>query len=165
MTVSLIVAMSANRCIGREGTIPWRQSADMARFKQLTLGNTVVMGRKTWESLPGIFRPLPGRTNIVLSRSELFVAKGALVCDSLESALSGITEGTEVFVIGGAQIFHQAMVVATRIFLTLVHAQVEGDTYFPVLPENQWAVSSEEGPFPAGLKDEYPYSFIEYGRK
>ncbi len=141
MRVSLIVAMSQNRVIGKDNAIPWRISADMKHFKKTTMGKVIVMGRKTFESLG---KPLPGRFNIVLSRDESYGPDGVEVfrdfADVVASDFSAHPEvkDDEVMVIGGAEIYRLALPCATRIYLTEVHGTVEGDTYFPDWDRDSW---------------------------
>nr|AIA17765.1 Dihydrofolate reductase [uncultured bacterium] len=140
MTVVLIAAISSNGVIGNKGKLPWHLPVDMEHFKQLTIPHPVVMGRKTYESIPAKFRPLPERPNIVVTRNPAFTAdKGVLVTHSVELAidLAQRTEDT-VFVIGGGEIYQQALPLATHIYLTRVETIVEGDTYFPNFPLLQW---------------------------
>lgn len=136
MTVSIIVAMSENRVIGNEGRIPWHIPEDTRWFKEKTLGHTVIMGRKTFES---IGRPLPGRKNIIISRKPDYTAKGAEVFHSLEQALESTGEpDDELFIIGGEKIYRQALGATDRIYLTLINRRYEGDTTFPQLPEREF---------------------------
>ena len=131
---AIIAAMGKNRELGLRGKLPWRIPDDMQRFKTLTMGNSVIMGRKTWESIPEKFRPLPGRTNIVITRQTNYEAKGALVTDSLESARAAAAraEGAdEIFVIGGGEIYREALPFTDRFYLTLVDDAAEADTFFP----------------------------------
>jgi dihydrofolate reductase len=149
VTVSVIWAQSANGVIGRDGTLPWHLPEDMARFRALTTGATVVMGRATWESLPHRFRPLPDRRNVVVSRDPAYGADGATVVTSLEDAVRG--EG-EVWVIGGGQVYRAALPVADRLFVTDVDLEVDGDVRAPELdagwrevsvdPADGWHTSS-----------------------
>lgn len=145
--VSLIVAMSEkDRIIGLEGQLPWKLSADLTRFKEITTGNTVLMGRKTWESIPEKFRPLPNRKNVVLSRQSDYLTKvpdGVGVSSSLHEALhtfellkktSIAKEWGELFIIGGESVFEEGIKRADRIYLTLVDYHEDGDTFFPVDP-------------------------------
>lgn len=156
MKVSLIVAMAANGVIGRGNRLPWKLPADLARFKRLTMGHPIIMGRKTYESLG---KPLPGRTNIVVSRQPDFHAEGCLVAHSLEEALARSKGDEEVFVIGGAQLFEQALKVATRMYLTEIHEAFPGDVHFPPLDRSQWhEVSREETP--ADAERPFAYSFV-----
>jgi len=159
MRLSLIVAVAENGVIGRHGDLPWRLSADLRRFKALTMGHALIMGRRTWES---IGRPLPGRRIFVLSRNpEYRIDAGDVeVCHSLDE-LSTILEG-EVFVAGGAEIYRLAATTASRIHLTRVHAFVEGDTFFPD-PGPAWELVSMEF-HEADEKNEWPFSFLEYRR-
>lgn len=131
MSVTLIWAEAADRVIGMDRALPWHLPEDMRRFKELTMGSTVVMGRGTWESLPAKFRPLPGRRNIVVTRQASYDAPGAEVVSSLEAALE--LAGDDVWIAGGASIYEQALPFADRVVRTRVHLQVEGDTYAPVL--------------------------------
>jgi dihydrofolate reductase len=155
MRISLIVAMSENRVIGREGVLPWRLSADLRRFKRLTMGHTIVMGRKTFES---IGRLLPGRTSIVVTRQANYDGRGALVARDLDEAIGLVADGDEAFIIGGAEIYRQALPRVERIYLTLVHANVEGDTFFPELQQDQWHLVETER-HAADEKNEYDYNF------
>lgn len=160
MTLALIVAMSENRVIGREGRLPWRLSADLRRFKRLTLGHHLIMGRKTFES---IGRVLPGRTSIVISRRAGYAIPEAAVASSLEAALQWAQGDPEVFVIGGGELYRLALPHAERIYLTLVHAQVEGDTLFPKLRPDDWRVV-EATRFPRDGQNEFDHSFLIYER-
>jgi dihydrofolate reductase len=161
MRLSLIVAMSENRVIGREGQLPWRLSADLRRFKQLTMGHHLIMGRKTWES---IGRPLPGRTSLVISRNPEYRAEGAVVLPDLPHAMDAASGDDEVFVIGGGQIYRQALPQADRVYLTLIHASIAGDTHFPELEPETWCLAEEPSRHPDDHKNEYPYSFLVYQR-
>jgi len=130
-SLTLIVAYSTNRAIGRDNALPWKLPGDLAHFKRSTLGHPIIMGRKTWDSLG---RPLPGRANIVVSRNPAFEAAGATVVPTLEAAIAACGDSAEAFVIGGAQIYTQALALASRVLATEVHAEVEGDAFFPLLP-------------------------------
>lgn len=153
MTVGLIWAQSADGVIGCEGRLPWHLPEDLARFRSVTLGSTVVMGRRTWESLPEAFRPLPGRTNVVLTRRPEWGARGALVARSLVEALDLAREkaGEDVWVIGGASVLQEALGHADRLEVTELADSFEGDVLAPVLgpgwrpaqhhPEGYWLVS------------------------
>lgn len=131
MTVSLIWAEAADRVIGRDGTIPWRLPEEQQMFKRLTMGATVVMGRGTWESLPASVRPLPGRRNIVVSRQPSYDAPGAEVMSSIEDALDD--SAGDVWVIGGAAVYEEAMARADQVVRTRVHLDVDGETRAPEL--------------------------------
>jgi dihydrofolate reductase len=160
MIVSLIAAMAENRVIGRGGQLPWRLPDDQKRFKRLTVDHTVIMGRKTFEE---IRQPLANRRNVVISRNPAFHPHGATVVPSLREALAlGATE-KEVFVIGGAEIYALALPRADRLYLTVVHAEVEGDTWFPPFDEAAWVLESEET-HPADEKHAYPFTYRTYRR-
>lgn len=162
-TICLIYARAANGTIGRDNAIPWHLPADMARFRQLTHGCPVVMGRKTWQSLPPRFRPLPGRTNIVVSRNAALdtplQAAGALRADSVPAALAlAAQHGDTIWVIGGAQIYAQALPLADRIEATVIHHPFEGDALAPE-PGPQWIQTARED----HTSDQgWDYSFIRY---
>ena len=143
MLISIIAAMGRNRAIGYKNTLPWRLPADLQRFKQLTLGHHILMGRKTFES---IGRPLPGRTSIIITRQKDFQAEGCLMAHSLDEAidLAKSRGEQEAFIIGGAEIYAQALPVADRMFLTLVDAEPEADAFFPECDENLWEKVGEE---------------------
>ena len=161
MTVSIIVAVSDNNVIGRDNRIPWRQSSDLKRLKRLTMGHHFLMGRKTFESLDG---PLPGRSIIVISRDANYRADGARVAPSLERAIEMAQADDEIFVGGGSQIFAQALHRADRMYLTRVHAEVEGDTFFPEFDDvTEWKLVDSEH-CDADEKNQYPYSFLTYER-
>jgi dihydrofolate reductase len=155
MTVSLIGAMARNRVIGRNNALPWHLPSDLRRFKALTLGHAVVMGRKTFEA---IGRPLPGRQNIVISRQPSFSAAGVEVARSLPEALER-ARGEDVFVIGGGEIFEQAIPLADRVYLTVVDDEVEGDVWFPELDGEAWRVTHDE-PHPADERHAHAYRFL-----
>jgi len=167
MKVALIWAMSRNGVIGRNNALPWHLSEDLRYFKRVTFGKPVIMGRKTWES---IGRPLPGRANIVITRDEAFQAEGVKVVNSLEQALSvaqsiALLDGVdEAMVIGGAEIYALALPVAQRLYLTQVHAEVEGDAWFPALDLSGWQEVGRED-FAAEGPNLYDYSFIVYDKK
>ncbi len=141
--IVIIAAVARNRVIGRDNQLLWNIPEDMAHFKALTAGHTVVMGRKTWESLPPRFRPLPGRRNIVISRQADYEAPGAEVANSLEVALKLASTAATVFVIGGEQIYSQALAVADRLEITEVDLEPEGDTWFPEIAAVDWEKTGE----------------------
>ena len=161
MTVSLIAAMADNRVIGRDGALPWRLPRDMRRFKSLTTGHTVVMGRKTFDTLPG---PLPNRRNVVLSRDAGFGRPGIEVARDLASALRAADPGTEVFVAGGGDVYRAALPLADRIHLTVVHASVEGDTTFPAFAMEEWRLV-EDVRFEPDERHAFGHSFRRYERR
>ena len=162
------VARGANGVIGRGGALPWRLKSDLALFKALTFGKPVIMGRKTWDSLPR--KPLPGRANIVLSRDGSFEPKGALVCEGLSEAISIAREHaeddgeTEFCVIGGAALFAAALPRARRIYLTEVDASPDGDTLFPAFDEADWTEVRREA-HPAGPDDDHAFIFRQLERR
>jgi dihydrofolate reductase len=141
--IAVVVAYSANRVIGRDGGLPWHLPSDMKHFRELTTGGTVVMGRKTYESIPERFRPLPGRRNVVLSASRAALA-GAEVHASLDAALAAA--GDPCFVIGGGETYAEALPRASRVYATEVDGDVAGDTFFPALPAAEWACVSAAEP-------------------
>jgi len=141
--VVIIAAVAKNRVIGKDNQLIWNIPEDMAHFKALTAGHTVVMGRKTWESLPPRFRPLPGRRNIVISRQADYVAPGAELADSLENALKLASTAEIAFVIGGEQIYAQAMALADRLEITEVDLEPEGDAWFPEISTINWKKTSK----------------------
>lgn len=156
------IARDRNGVIGRDGALPWRLKSDMAIFRAVTMGKPVIMGRKTWESLPR--KPLPGRTNIVLTRDGSFEPNGAVVCDNFSEAMSiareqAAEDGVDEFcVIGGASLFELALARAQRIYLTDVDAEVAGDVKLPPIDESRWREVRSES-HPAGEGDEHPFRF------
>lgn len=142
--IAFVVAVARNGVIGAKGDLPWRISSDLKRFKQITMGKPVIMGRKTWESLPK--RPLAGRVNIVITRDRAYEASGAFVVADVEEALTAARQGTadEICVIGGSEIFRQFLALADRLYLTEVDLAPEGDAVFPPLDFSQWAETSRE---------------------
>lgn len=156
MTLSVICAVAANGVIGRDNRLPWRLPADLKRFKALTRGHAIIMGRKTHESLG---RPLPGRTNIVITRQPGYRAEGCRVAGSLEQALALATDDSEVFVIGGAMLYAQALPQANRIYLTRVHQEIPGDTRMPAWDEAAWRETAREDHEPDAANP-YRYSFM-----
>jgi len=159
LILSLIVAVADNGVIGHNGDLPWRIPGDMKFFKATTMGKPIVMGRKTWESLG---RALPGRENIVVTRSAGFDAPGASVVESLDAALAQVPDADEVMVIGGAEIYALALPHVARIYLTQVHAAPDGDTHFPDLQAADWRELAREDHAPEG--DTPGYSFVTLER-
>ena len=141
--IVIIAAVAKNRAIGKDNQLLWNIPQDMAHFKALTAGHTVVMGRKTWESLPPRFRPLPGRRNIVIRRQADYAAPGAELADSLENALKLASTAGAVFIIGGEQIYRQAMAVADRLEITEVDLAPEADAWFPEIAAVDWEKTAE----------------------
>jgi dihydrofolate reductase len=160
--LALIVAMTRRGVIGRGGTLPWRLSADLKRFKALTMGHTIIMGRKTWDSLG---RPLPGRTSWVLTRRADFeLPPEVFVSHNLaEAVYKAAKDDDEVFVIGGGEIFAQALGRADRLYVTWVEADVEGDSYFPPWDPAEWRLI-ESQPHSADAKNQYDTTFCIYDR-
>ena len=160
MKISIIVAMDSNGVIGRENELPWHLPADLQHFKHTTMGKPILMGRKTWES---IGRPLPGRTNIVITRDSDYQADGCVVVNSIDAALAAAGEQDEVMVIGGAEFYRQVLPCADTLYLTRIHADLEGDTWFPELDESEWREVERSDCEPDG-KNPYRYSFIRLDR-
>ena len=151
--ISLILARADNGVIGANGALPWRLSGDMRRFKALTMGKPCIMGRKTWDSLPK--KPLPGRSNIVVTRDADFAAEGAMAAHSFDEALAVARKENpgEIMVIGGAQIYAAALPLAERVYLTEVHVAAEGDTFFAPFAVGVWhEIAREEHVTPEGLR-------------
>lgn len=166
--LAIIVAVAENGVIGRENDLPWRIPGDMKYFKQVTMGKPIIMGRKTWES---IGRPLPGRRNIVITRNASFHAEGADVVPSLEEAvalagnLAAAAGVDEAIVIGGAEIYRAALPLAGRLYITEVHASVEGDAVLPAVDWGQWRETSREFHAAGAAPDDIGYSFVCYERE
>jgi dihydrofolate reductase len=156
--LAVIVAYAANRVIGRDNALPWKLPADLAHFKRTTLGSPIIMGRKTWESLG---RPLPGRQNIVISRDPAYRAEGAQVCASVDQALALCAGSPSAYVIGGAQIYGQALARAARVIATELEAEVAGDTYFPPLSAADWHETERSEPME---ENGHRYRFVTYER-
>ncbi len=156
MIISLIAAMSENRVIGHRNRIPWSIPSDLKRFSEITMGHSVIFGRKTFES---IGRPLPGRKNIVVTGQQQYQAEGASVAHSVEDALALCTAEDEVFICGGEPIYRALITQADRIYLTVVHGFYAGDAFFPEIPTAFVEVSREE------VQEDIPYTFIRYERK
>lgn len=156
MLVALVVAMGRNRVIGRDNALPWHLPADLRHFRAVTLGKPVVMGRRTHES---IGRPLPERTNLVISGDAGYRAAGCVVLTSLEAAYEYCRDSAEVMVIGGASLYRQALPRAQRIYLTEIRQDFAGDTVFPELDASAWREAARVD-HPADDKNPYPYSFI-----
>jgi dihydrofolate reductase len=158
--ISLIAAMDQNRLIGQNNDLPWRLPADLAYFKKVTMGQTIVMGRKTFES---IGKPLPGRENVVVTSQEDYQADGVSIVHSIEELLQLNKDGEELFVIGGAHLYEQTLPQADRLYLTEIQEEFEGDAYFPALDKREWELISKT----EGIKDEknpYLYFFTVYDR-
>jgi len=149
--------MDEKRGIGKDGRLPWRLSSDLKRFRELTMGHHMIVGRKTFES---IGKPLPGRQTIVVTRNASFKPDGCLVAASVQAALALAQERgeTEVFVIGGAEIYAQTLEVADRVYLTQIHAEVDADTFFPELKHDVWT-ETQSAFQPAGERNQYAFTF------
>jgi dihydrofolate reductase len=163
MTLSIIAALSSNNVIGRNNQLPWHIGTDLKRFKALTMGHHLIMGRRTFDS---VGRPLPGRVNVVITSNPAFSADGIVVVHSLEEGIRLATDSgdAEPFIAGGAVVFEQAIHRAERMYLTRVHAELEGDTFFPEFDDvREWQLTDSEH-FEADEKNDYPYSFLTYER-
>lgn len=163
MIISLIVAMDEKRGIGKAGKLPWRLSSDLKRFRELTMGHHMIVGRKTFES---IGKPLPGRQMIVVTRNASFKPDGCLVAASVQAALVAAQERgeTEVFVIGGAEIYTQTLDVADRVYVTQVHAEVDADTFFAEMKHDSWTETQSAFQL-ADEKNQYAFTFKLLERK
>jgi dihydrofolate reductase len=163
MIISAIVATAKNRVIGKDNDIPWYLPADLKYFKRTTLNHHIIMGRKSYQS---IGRPLPKRTNIIVTRDPFFISSNCLVARSIEEALEFAQKNgeTEAFIIGGGQIYEQSMPYWNRLYLTEVDLEVEGDVFFPELDLDEWALQSSEAHEP-DEKNEFGYTFLVYERK
>jgi dihydrofolate reductase len=161
--VSLIVAMSSNGVIGRDGDLPWHLPADLRHFKKTTMGHHLIIGRATWDE---VGKPLPGRTMVVVTRNREFSAEGVLVAHSVDEALALVGNDEEPFIGGGAEIYRQALEagIPDRLYITRVHAHVEGDTIFPPIDLDGWLLADRVD-HPADEKNEYPYTFECYDRR
>lgn len=161
MEVSLIVAVADNGVIGNQGAIPWRQKADMQFFRQTTSGHPIIMGRATFESFKN--GPLPNRQNIVVTRNADYTALGATVVHSLEQALQAAQDADEVFIIGGGAIYEQSLPLATKLYITRIHAEPEGDTFFTFDP-NEWELVSS-AQHQTDADNQHNYTFQTYRRR
>ncbi|HLY96829.1 MAG: dihydrofolate reductase [Sideroxydans sp.] len=161
MSLSIIVAMARNRTIGVNNTLPWRCPEDLKHFKALTMGHHMIMGRKTFDS---IGKPLPGRTTVVVTRDRDLKIEGCLIAHSLEQAIAACAGNEEVFVVGGADLYRQAIALVNTLYVTEIQQDVEGDAHFPEFDKNAWQetardVRSQETPQPLN------YHFVTYRRK
>ncbi|MHB8741518.1 MAG: dihydrofolate reductase [Sulfuricaulis sp.] len=159
--ISLIAAMAENRVIGANNALPWRLPADLKRFRKLTSGHHIIMGRRNYES---IGKPLPNRTNIIVTRNANYLAPGCIMRNSIEEALTAVQNDSEVFIIGGAEIYRQTIDRADRLYLTLIHATIPGDTYFPEYDQHQWREIDREDHV-ADEINPHAYSYLTYVRK
>lgn len=161
MTVSIIVAASENNVIGKDNRLIWKLPADMKFFREKTTGHHIIMGRKTFEST-GV---LKNRTHIIITRNANYkVPEGCLLASSLEDAINKVKNDNEAFIIGGADIYKQALAIADKIYLTQIHHSFEGDVFFPEIDETKWKLISRQDFIP-DEKNVYPFSFLEYERE
>jgi dihydrofolate reductase len=157
MLISLIAAMASNRVIGQKGDIPWKIPGEQKMFKEITMGHTVIMGRKTYESLG---HSLPGRTNIVITRQTDYQASGCIIAHDLDGALASCSaEEDEVFICGGGQLYHLSLFMADKIYLTVLPREIAGDTYFPEISEDEFEITKSQR-----IEGAEPYSFYIYER-
>lgn len=161
--INIIVAAAENDVIGRDNDLPWHLPKDLKYFKDKTEGSVVIMGRKNFESIPEKYRPLPNRTNVVLTRDENYKAEGCEVRHDIEVALDEFVWGIEdVFIIGGAEIYRQCFKYANKVFITRIHEEIDGDTVLDGFNEDEWALVSEDGPHE---ENNMSFTFREYERK
>jgi len=163
MKISIIVAIAENNVIGKDNALIWSLPADMKYFKEITTGHCVITGRKNYESIPEKFRPLPNRTNIIITRQTDYLAPGATVVNSIDEAIKIAKETghEEIFIIGGGEIFEQSLHLADKLYVTKIYQSFEGDVYFPLIKSEDW---KETGPR-KGIVDEknkYEHDFIIY---
>lgn len=166
MIISMIAAMGSNRVIGKDNDIPWHLPDDFKYFKDTTKGHHVIMGRKNWESLPHSFQPLPGRTNIIITRQPNYRAKGEPVVQSLADALAIAEENgeTEAFIIGGGEIYRMGLAQADQIYLTEIDAPFEGQVTFPEFDPSNWMETSRIH-HPVDERHRFSFDFVVYSRK
>jgi len=161
MIISFVVAMGKNRVIGKDNSLPWSLPADMKHFKDLTTGKPIIMGRKTFES---IGKPLPNRTNIIITRDQAYKAEGCIVVNSIDAALLAVEGNEEVMVIGGAQIYKEFLPKANKIYLTIIETDFEGDAYFPEYDIEEWQETAFEE-HERDAQNQYDYRFLTLERK
>jgi dihydrofolate reductase len=159
MQLKLIVAYARNRTIGRDNTLAWKLPGDLAHFKRTTLGCPIIMGRKTWDSLG---RPLPGRRNIVITRDASRSSPGVDFVPSLAAAIALVSDAEQVFIIGGAQIYQEALPIADAVIATEVHADIDGDAFFAILDSDHWIETSRS---PQQPENGLAYDLVEYQRR
>lgn len=166
MIISLIAALTENRVIGRDNDLPWHLPDDMKYFMQTTSGHHVIMGRKNYESIPDKFRPLPNRANIVVTRQEAYNAPGCMVVNSIPDAIDIAIDNheTEIFIIGGAEIYTQSMALANRLYLTEIRTSLEGDAFFPMFNKHEWNEVSRKH-HPADARHQHAFDFVIYEKK
>lgn len=163
MIISLIAALSKNRVIGKDNDLPWHLPDDMKYFMQTTKTHHVIMGRKNYQSIPEKFRPLPNRTNIVVTRQQNFIAPKCTVANSIEAALEIALNNNEpeVFIIGGAEIYNQGLASANKLYLTEIEAEIDGDTYFPDFNKSEWREVSRVH-HTTDERHKYAFDFVVY---
>jgi dihydrofolate reductase len=161
MIISIVAALSSNKVIGKRNALPWYLPADLKHFKEITSGKPVIMGRATYES---IGKPLPKRTNIILSGDSEFKVEGAIVVNSVAEAIKAAGEAPEVMIIGGASVYKQFLPLASRMYLTYIHREIAGDVFFPDFDGNEWREVSRSD-FKADERNPYDYSFLVLERK
>ena len=159
MIISVVVAIAANNAIGKDNQLLWRLPNDLKHFKEITSGHTIIMGRKTYDS---VGKPLPNRRNIIITRQNIII-EGCEVVNSLDAALALCDDEPEVFIVGGAEIYKQAMNATDRIYLTIVHQNFDGDTYFPEIKKDEWKETDRED-HQTDEKHQFSYSFITLER-
>jgi len=160
--IAIVVAAAENNVIGKDNQLIWHLPADLKHFKQITMGHPILMGRKTYES---IGKPLPGRTTIIITRQPDYEAAGCIVVNAVQEAVEEARKlDDQAYIIGGAEIYRQALNVTDTIYLTRIHHKFEGDTFFPEINDDEWKVVSEEHHEP-DEKNKYSYSFIQLERK
>lgn len=161
MLISAIFAMSENRIIGKNNQLPWHLPADLKHFKKVTFGKPILMGRKTYES---IGKPLPGRCNVVITKESNYQAPGCVVVNSIEQALTATKESAEIFVMGGALLYHAMLPLVQRLYMTIIHQSFEGDTFFPAFNQDDWK-EIERIDNAKDSENPYSYSFFILDRK
>lgn len=162
--ISYVVAMDENRVIGRDNDLPWRLPDDMRWFREKTMGKPCIMGRKTYDSLPERFRPLPGRLNIAVTRQPDYQPPGALVAHSIDAALRLAGFAAEIIIVGGAELFRALMPVVNRLYLTQIHAAVEGDVFFPAFERGQWTETFRQE-HPADERHPFAFTWLILDRR
>jgi dihydrofolate reductase len=166
MEISAIAALSRNRVIGRDNDLPWKLPDDMRFFMETTKGHHVIMGRKNYDSLKGKFKPLPDRTNIIITRQKNLQAPGCIILNDIEAAVDVARKNseTECFIIGGSEIYKLAMPLTTRLYLTEIDAEIDGDTFFPSIDKSRWQEVSRTH-HNADERHKYAFDFVRYDKK
>ena len=163
MMISLIAAVADNNVIGKSNDLPWHLPTDMKYFRDTTMGHCVIMGRKNYDSIPLKYRPLDGRTNIVVTRQQSFTAPDCIVTNSIEEGLkiARANKESEVFIIGGADVYKQTIHNADRLYVTHIHHSFDGDAFFPIIDKTKWKLVSQKD-MQADAKNKFPFSFCVY---